>query len=378
MSTRVEPDLLPALKAYGAAGAEQCLNCGNCTAICPLSTTGNPFPRDCIRLAQVGLRDRLRSSLDPWLCYYCGECSSTCPRGAEPGETMMAVRRWLTAQYDWTGLARRLQTSRGWVWASLLFPVLLILLLATFFHGPVITERVALNTFAPVELIHQLDLILAGMIAFFLFSNLYRMHRLAMSREPGTGIPFSLYLREAWRLAYHFLTQARFSRCESRRRWLSHLVLVGGYVTMFLLIVVFLSWFQTDELYPLYHPQRWVGYLAALAILYGAGDALWGRLHKRHQMHRFSHPGDWLFPLLLVLMAVSGLSIHVFRYQGWPMATYLTYVAHLALMLSLYVCVGPMGKWSHLAYRPFAVYLQAVKEAARARQGAATQLAPAG
>ena len=46
------------------------------------------------------------TSLEPWLCYYCGECSTQCPRGAEPGETMMSLRRWLTSRYDFTGISR--------------------------------------------------------------------------------------------------------------------------------------------------------------------------------------------------------------------------------------------------------------------------------
>jgi quinone-modifying oxidoreductase subunit QmoC len=137
---------------------------------------------------------------------------------------------------------------------------------------------------------------------------------------------------------------------------------------MFLLIVVFLSWFQTDNIYPIYHPQRWVGYLAALALIYGAGEALIGRIQKRHQMHRYSNASDWLFPVLLILLAVSGLLIHAFRYIGLPLATYYIYVAHLVVMMMLYVCVGPMGKWAHLIYRPFAVYFQAVKERAKQLQ----------
>ena len=133
---------------------------------------------------------------------------------------------------------------------------------------------------------------------------------------------------------------------------------------MFVLIVIFLTWFQTDNLYPLYHPQRWIGYLAALAIIYGAGDALVGRIQKRHQMHRYSHISDWLFPILLILLSISGLMISAFRYFGLPLATYYTYVAHLVVMMMLYICIGPMGKWAHLLYRPFAVYFQAVKEKA--------------
>lgn len=378
MAARVDPNLVEELKAYGAVGIEKCFNCGNCTAICPLASDAHPFPRNMIRLTQIGLEERLLANSDPWLCYYCGDCSATCPRGAEPGETLMALRRWLTAQYDWTGLARKLYTSKTWSWVAVFLAFVLVILLALLFHGPIITERVELNTFAPVEIIHLADVILGALLAFFLLTNLLRMHYLIMRKDPVGRVPLSLYLSQAWVLAYQFFTQERFSKCEGRRRWVSHLILVSGYVTMFALIVIFLPWFQTDNIYPIYHPQRWVGYLAAFALIYGAGEAILGRLQKRQQMYRFSHISDWLFPIQLVLLALSGLMIHVFRYQGLALATYYTYVFHLAVMLTLYVCVGPMGKWAHLAYRPFAIYLQTVKEKALEQLKAREALAPAG
>ena len=85
MSNRVNPDLLLNLKEYGAVGAEICFNCGNCTAVCPLTSDEHPFPRNMIRLAQLGLEERITQSTDPWLCYYCGDCAQSCPRQAEPG-----------------------------------------------------------------------------------------------------------------------------------------------------------------------------------------------------------------------------------------------------------------------------------------------------
>ena len=114
MSYRVDPSFLSELRKYGAIDIEQCFNCGNCTAICPLSTDLTPFPRNNIRSLQLGLEDRLEASIDPWLCYYCGECSDTCPRQAQPAEAQMAMRRWLIGRYDWTGLARRFYTSKIW------------------------------------------------------------------------------------------------------------------------------------------------------------------------------------------------------------------------------------------------------------------------
>ena len=276
---------------------------------------------------------------------------------------MMAARRWLTAQYDWTGLSKKLYTSTTWSIGALIIGALIVILLALGLHGPLVTDQVQLNTFADVHMMHTADLILAVVLGFFLLSNLFRMYLFTFPRDGKTPQPpLSIFIIEAWQLVLHTLTQKRFAECEGKSRWYSHMILVFGYGTMFILIVLFLTWFQTDELYPLYHPQRLIGYIAALAIIYGAGDALIGRITKRHQMHRYSHISDWLFPILLILLSVSGLMVSTFRYMGLPLATYYTYVGHLVVMMMLYICIGPMGKWAHLLYRPFAVYFQAVKE----------------
>jgi quinone-modifying oxidoreductase, subunit QmoC len=374
MGSRVDPRFLQELKAYGAIGIEKCFNCGNCTAICPLASSAYAFPRKVVRFAQIGQRERMREQLDPWLCYYCGECSTTCPQGAEPGETMMAARRWLTAQYDWTGLARKFYTSRVWEIGSVLLMSGVILLLFVLFHGPIVTSRVALNTFAPVHVIEIADWIMLGGLSFFVLSNIYRMHAFTIGRGRAR-IPLVLYLTEAWRLVYQTVTQDHFAQCDGDRpagfwhhpRWRNHWLLVSGYVLMFMLIVVFLRWFQTDNLYPIWHPQRWLGYYATLVLLFGAGDAIWGRLVRDHEMHRHSHPSDWMFPVLLLLTALSGILIHTFRYLGLPLATYSAYVAHLCILTPMLVLEVPFGKWSHLAYRPFAIYFQTLQQQAGAR-----------
>ena len=38
MSIRIDPTLMHELKEFGAVGIEKCFNCGNCTAICPLTS----------------------------------------------------------------------------------------------------------------------------------------------------------------------------------------------------------------------------------------------------------------------------------------------------------------------------------------------------
>ena len=369
MSYRLDPYLMEELKEYGAVGIEKCFNCGNCTASCPLATDEYAFPRNIIRRLQVGQKDRLTQHLDPWLCYYCGNCSETCPKGAEPGETMMATRRWLTAQYDWTGLARKFYTSPAWEIGSIIVVGLFVILMFVLFAGPMETDRVALNTFAPVNRIHYGDWVLAAFLSFFLLSNIFRMYILTIRKGEDTKIPISIYIKTAWNLIYHFVTQRRFEKCDEeqtgfwqKKRWRNHFFLVTGYALMFALVVGFLPWFQTDNIYPLYHPQRWLGYYATIVLFYGGADILWGRIKKSQQMHRFSHLSDWIFPILLLLTTATGILVHTFRYLGLPLPTYYMYVIHLVVLTPMLVLEVPFGKWSHLAYRPFAIYIQAVKE----------------
>lgn len=368
MAARVDPQFITELKKYGDVTIESCFNCGNCTAICPLSTEETPFPRTNLRLVQLGLRDKLRGSLDPWLCYYCGDCSATCPRQAEPGEAQMTMRRWLTGQYDWMGLARLFYTSAFWEIGSILLVGAFMVWMFILFAGPMATDHVALNTFAPVQRIHYGDWVLAAFLSFFLLSNVARMWWFTVAKDSKVKIPFSVYVTEAWKLILHFVTQKQFEKCDEeqkgfwqKKRWRNHALLVSGYVLMFALVVGFLPWFQTDNIYPIYHPQRWLGYYATIVLLYGGFDILWSRIKKEHQSHRFSHLSDWIFPILLILTTISGILVHTFRYLDLPLPTYYMYTAHLVVLTPMLVLEVPFGKWSHLAYRPLAMYFQAVK-----------------
>jgi heterodisulfide reductase subunit C len=370
MTIRLDPTFLRELQEYGEGGFSECFNCGNCTAICPYTSDDYPFPRNMIRLVQIGGREKVRGSIDPWLCYYCGDCSETCPRGAEPGEIMMSLRRWLTAQYDWTGLARKFYTSEVWEIGSMVVLGLLVILTAVFFHAPIVTDRVELNTFAPVEFIHTADWIMAGFLVFFITTNVLRMHKFIMRDGVNERIPLKLYLTEAWHLVVHFATQKRWAQCEEGKAkrnwsWIAHMLLVSGYVLMLVIIIFFLKWFQVDEIYPIWHPQRWLGYYATIVLVFGAARAIIGRIRKTLQMHRFSHPSDWIFPVLLLVVTLTGIFQHTFRYLGLPLATYYTYVVHLAFVAPMLILEVPFGKWSHLYYRPLAVYFERIRARAK-------------
>lgn len=360
MNTSVDPELYREVEKFGARDMEICMQCGNCSASCPLSEGTNNFPRKIYRYLQLGLKDKLLKSPVPWLCYYCGECNKDCPREAEPAETMMATRRWLTTQYDWTGLAKRFYLSAAWEIGALAVLALGIILLFSLFHGPIITDRVSVNSFAPVMWIEIGDLVMAAILSTFLLSNAFRMYRFIMS---DTKVPLSLYITEAKTFVLNFMTQKRWRECgEDRSRWFKHFILVTGYMTMMTLVIVFIRWFQVDD--SSWHFTSIFGYYATGVLLLITVEMFRSRLKKEEAIHRYSELSDWLFLILLFLTTLTGIIMHGVRLAGWPMGTYVTYVIHLAVAVPMLVIEVPFGKWSHLFYRPLALFLATVKEKA--------------
>jgi quinone-modifying oxidoreductase subunit QmoC len=385
MSAEVNPGLIVDLEKFGVKSASACFNCGNCTAVCSLSSENTPFPRKVIRYLQLGLKDKLLESPEPWLCYYCGDCSESCPRQADPGEVMMGLRRYLTSMYDWTGISRLFYTSKVFEVFSLLLVAALVGLGFYFFHGPMLTDRVALNVFAPNTTMEILDLIMLGVLSFFLLSNAYRMFKAIMG-DPApaelpvsekqqfrkwtiSGIPVAIFIREAKEFVVQFLTQKKYNACgtaSQRVQWFNHLLIMTGYCTVFLLVVVGLRWFQRDEIYALWHPVRLLGYYATFAILYGTTIAIIGRIKKGKTVYAHSHSSDWAFLILLWLTTFSGILIHATRLLQMPLTTYYIYAIHLMIAVPMLVIEVPFTKWSHLLYRPLILYLMKVKKSAMA------------
>ena len=384
MSNEVNPELLLNLKKFGVEDAAACFNCGNCTAVCSLSSEAVPFPRKVIRYLQLGLKDKLFESPEPWLCYYCGDCSETCPRQANPGEVMMGLRRYLTSLYDWTGISRLFYTSKVFEVAAILVVAALVGLGFYFFHGPMLTDRVALNVFAPNTTIEILDLIMLVVLSFFLLTNAFRMFKAVMgdpAQYPALsfaqkqqvqnrlvrGVPIAIYLGEAKEFVLQFFTQKKFAACgtaSQKTQWINHLLIMTGYSIVFAMVVIGIRWFQRDEIYPLWHPIRLLGYYATFAILYGTTIAIMGRLKKSKTVYAHSHSSDWAFLILLWLTTFTGILIHAGRLLEWPLATYAIYVIHMMVAVPMLVIEVPFAKWTHQLYRPLILYLMKVKQRA--------------
>jgi ferredoxin len=367
MAIRANPKLIEELEIYGAQDVSKCYHCGNCSATCPFSQDPYILPRRSMRSLQMGLERKLEGDLEPWLCYYCGECSQECPRDAEPGETMMSLRRWLTSRYDFTGISKLFYRS----WRIELAAILLVAMLTGlgfFLFGMAqgsIHHYDGVNAFLPGEKIHFFDWGLAIVLLVLLLTNCARMWWFTIGRDKSTHVPLAAYVKSAYLLPMHFMTQMRYAKCERKRPWVIHLILMLSYLTMLILIMFFVKSMSAG---PAIDWRVHAFGLAAAAGLIGTTIfAVRGRIKKTENHYKHSHETDWMFLILLIVVAGTGVLQFILHRAGLDVAANITYVVHLMSVVPMLGLEVPFSKWSHLAYRPLAMYFAEIKaEAARA------------
>jgi hypothetical protein len=313
---------------------------------------------------------------------------------------MRTLRRFLTGQYDGTGLASRVLRSGAWHAGALGVVAALVLGLIVAYH--VYWADLPLGDFATTSMgmahmfpkIQYFTWIVYALPALFVLVHVRRMYRFTVGRA---RLPLRLFVAEARTLVLHAVTHRNLRKCpaEAREarayerwlqgedtpgvevvpdRWLKHWLMALGTVVMVVLTALFLPWFQTEALHPLYHPQRLLGYLATVLILWGTSDILRRRLWPRPGVPR--RRGALTLPLLLWLTAVSGLLVHVLRYLDLALAAHYAYALHLVVCVPMVVVEVPFGEWAHMIDRPLALYFQAVLERAREERSAEAGLLP--
>jgi len=305
------------------------------------------FPREMIRYSTLGLEDQIKASLKPWQCYYCGECSSQCPRQANPGELMMSLRRWLTAKYDWTGFSGLLYKS---VYLTISAFLLVFAALMAF------AVNIDFELSKMVHFGHYFEMIAIGSVfAVFLLPNIIRMWWFVIGK-PKVKVPLKSYFTAIGELFVHMFTQKRYLGCDDNQfRWLEHFILVISYLTL-LFTTVFLNWFSSTNLFIII-----IGYLESLLVFIITVDFVSDRLKKKKEVSKNAQPSDWFFVIWMVLLGFTGLivrlsiDLHILEKNSW------IYLIHFIILAQWAVVIVPFGKWTHFLYRSFAMYMTKLK-----------------
>jgi len=385
MAVTVDPTLLPELRRYGAFDVAACFNCGNCTAVCPMTDDDATFPRRIIRYAQVGMKSELLASKELWTCYYCGECSETCPRQAEPGEFMAAARRFAIASYDRTRLARTmyLQPLLGTAIAVMLAIVFAMFMYVD--HGPQDGATLALFQFIPAEWIHTIGVAVMIVVGLAGLAGLATMAR-RLARSEGVGWGTVLGSRAALKrsvaalwsaIGVESIGQTRYRRdCQTyqepvvwyRRRWLLHALTMWGFLGLFGATIAdygldLLGIKATGTPVPIWYPVRLLGTVSGAMLVFGVSMLILNRLQKANRSVRKSQPADWTLLALLWLTGVSGfvleLALYLPQAPGWG---YWVFLFHVAVAMEL-VLLAPFMKLAHVLYRPVALFFFALRPA---------------
>jgi len=96
--SRSERDLREAFLADidripGAGRLDQCIQCGTCTAACPVSFAMDLTPRQVIAMFRAGAIEELLKSRTIWVCASCYECTMRCPANISITELLYAFKR---------------------------------------------------------------------------------------------------------------------------------------------------------------------------------------------------------------------------------------------------------------------------------------------
>lgn len=351
MAKKVNPDLLKDIKKYGSFDISLCFNCGNCTAICPLSKEDMSFPRKMIRYAQIGDIKSIESSLEPWMCYYCGECSQTCPREAYPGEFMMSLRRYLISRYDFTGISRLFYLKPILQNVLVIFVFVISFIYFLKYEGDFQDLASKIEFFFPIY-------VTVSIVGYML--TMYRKTIFDKAKR----IIYSFSKKSIKETLIKSLIQKDFLSCSEadKIRWLSHILVMSAYILT--LIISNLHIFEPlKKQYQMIHPVSLLVLYASGGIIVGGFIMMYRRVLKRVQSSKFSHSSDWLFVIMLILISSTlflTLTSNIFLGPFHHLTEFI-YKLNIAVEISWILVVVPFTKWIHMLFRPFAIYLREVK-----------------
>jgi heterodisulfide reductase subunit C len=77
----------------GCEALENCIQCGTCSGVCPLSIYMDHSPRQVMELTRSDFKNEVLTSLTIWLCASCYACTCECPRQIRITDIMYELKQ---------------------------------------------------------------------------------------------------------------------------------------------------------------------------------------------------------------------------------------------------------------------------------------------
>jgi quinone-modifying oxidoreductase subunit QmoC len=314
--------------------------------------------------AQWGLSDRLLADPALWLCHQCNDCNIRCPRDAQPGDVLQVLRSLVVEELAFPSFMGNLVANARRTWPLLVVgPILLwvlILAAATAFVIPAVNPELPpvegqfhYAAFVPHTLIYAVFGFVTAWVMVAAWKGGRRFWELlgASARRHGS------FARHLVPTLLEIAAHSRFATCSGSpgRRW-GHFLLLWGFAGAAAasgFLVVYLYGFDAYPL-PLDHWVKWLGNLSALALVAGGIMLYLNRLERDDRQVGDTTAFDRFFLWTVIAVIATGVLTEVFRFVAPPVVACLVYVAHLGVVLTLFITF-PYSKFAHVLYRTLAM-----------------------
>ncbi len=371
----VEPDVgfIKELRALGGESLKKCFQCATCSVVCPISPDTKPFPRKEMIAASWGLKDKLIRNGDIWLCHNCGDCSTSCPRGAQPGDVLSAIRMYAISHYGGFPKLGALINDPKKLPVVAAIPAVLFLVIGLILKmfgihwlnfSPELNEygQIAHANFFHTWLVDLIFIPLSIWVVVVFALGLKRFvadihaDALAEKKTDKEKIDPRQFVQALIRVIPTILKHKKFSECtENDERATPHMMVFFSFIGLAIVTGVFfvtLYVFGIHGPYSQLNPIKILANVSGIALIVGGLLMIKNRLDKKDE--QVTTYKDWFLIGLVLGLGVTGMLAQLTRLADAAFLTYLIYYIHLMFVFVLFMFL-PFSKLAHLVYRTVAM-----------------------
>jgi quinone-modifying oxidoreductase subunit QmoC len=323
--------------------------------------------------ANWGMKERLLTDPDVWLCHQCHDCSMKCPRGARPGDVLGAVRSECVRNYAFP------RFLGNWLLSPWSIPLLLgipaaVFALALYFKSPieeslglarVMEDRIhySYSSLFPHWMLNSIFGFFTLLVIVAVIVGGSRYWNALKSAAPPEKLasPVKSVGASVWAMLRNLFTHDKFSKCTiARPRYISHLCIFFGFIAL----TVVTLWVITAKYNPLvahtfiypfgfWHPFKLLANAGGLAVLAGVLLMIFERFKDNSEVGAGSYY-DWALLFLLLFVVVTGFITEALHFLRLEPHRHVVYFAHLVFAFAVLMYM-PYSKLAHLVYRGVAM-----------------------
>jgi quinone-modifying oxidoreductase subunit QmoC len=313
----------------------------------------------------------LVNNVDVWLCHYCNDCSTHCPRGARPGDTLRAVRALSFRHFAFPSFMGKIVGEKKYLPIMLAIPVLILLLGIKIAGGHIPEGAVEYRDLFPLLLVDAIfvtvTLLAIGSIVFGVWNFLQGIHANAVAEGYAEDKPLAMgdYVKSLISVIPTILLHDKFKLCTTNRdRYWAHILVLVGFVGLFIVtnlgfVGIYggpLLGINTDFLAPPYsiaNPIKLFALLVGIGLLGGILLVIANRLKPKDAESTISYL-DWSLIVAVLVTVSTGLLTWIGRVGNLGTVAYGIYFLHLVSVFYI-IAYLPYSKLAHMFYRTVAM-----------------------